>query len=223
MQGKHELCAILVFSDRANATILQIDFSEALKVEGVVGCISAQDISKEQNGWGTLVQDEPIFATGSVLHHGQVIAAIICSSVESGRVARSVVNVIYENSSRSDDSDCVYGLGDVLAKSGISALENMPNYGGPQHLRRYLDDDDVDKQQLIVEGTIDIGGQQHSYLEPHNVLVVPIGEKNEFTVYTGCQMPDHVQGSLARVLNIPKNKITIKTKRTGGAFGGKER
>ena len=52
---------------------------------------------------------------------------------------------------------------------------------------------------------------------------MPIGEKNEYIVYVGNQMPDGVQGKLAIALNIPKHKITIKTKRTGGAFGGKER
>ena len=74
-----------------------------------------------------------------------------------------------------------------------------------------------------MEGTLSIGGQQHFYMEPQNVLVVPIGEKDEYVVYGGGQWPDGAQGKLAKALNIAKNKITIKTKRTGGAFGGKER
>ena len=222
MQGKNELCAILIHSERANAKILHIDFTEAIKVDGVIGYISAQDLSEEQNLWGSAVQDEPVFASGSLHHHGQIIAAILCSSLEAGKKARSMVNVTYEDID-SNHSASVYGLGDVLEKSGIPGLEKITNFGGPQYLRRYLDNDDVDDKGIMVEGTVVIGGQQHFYLEPHNVLVVPIGEKNEYTVYVGCQIPDAVQGRLARALNIPKNKITVKIKRAGGGFGGKER
>ena len=37
------------------------------------------------------------------------------------------------------------------------------------------------------------------------------------------QWLDGAQGKLSKALNIARNKLTIKTKRTGGAFGGKER
>ena len=223
MQGKREMIAVLVHSERSKAKLLGIDFSDALKVEGVIGHISAQDITEKQNIWGAIIPDEPIFASGEVIHHGQVIAAILCSSIEVGEKARKLVKIRYGDANTNND-DAVYGLGNILAKSGIAQLENMPNFGGPQQLKRHLDDDDkVAIGEFAVEGTVAIGGQQHHYLEPHNVLVVPIGEKDEYTCYVGNQEPDCVQGRLARALNIPKHKIIVRTKRVGGGFGGKER
>ena len=224
MQGKKEMIAVLLHSERSNAKLLDIDFSDALKVEGVIGHISAQDITDEQNIWGVVIPDEPIFASGEVIHHGQVIAAIICSSLEVGEKARKLVKITYGDANI-NNPDAVYGLGNVLAKAGIEQLVSMPNFGGTQQLKRHLDDDDgiTAKGEFTVEGTVAIGGQQHHYLEPHNVLVIPIGEKDEYTCYVGNQEPDCVQGRLARALNIPKHKITVKTKRVGGGFGGKER
>ena len=222
MQGRNEVYAVLIHSERAEAEIKEIDFSKADAVEGVVGHICAQDLNEQQNFWGTIVTDEAVFASGRVVHHGQVIAALLCSSLEIGKQAKDLVRVTYGDAEVNNPCK-VYGLGEIAGKSGICALEKLPSFGGPQRLRRYLDDESVSVPGNEAEGTISIGGQQHFYLEPHNVLVVPIGEKNEYIVYVGNQMPDGVQGKLARALNIPKHKITIKTKRTGGAFGGKER
>ena len=222
MQGRNEVCAVLIHSERADAEIKKIDFSKAEAVEGVVGHICAEDLNEQQNFWGPIVNDEAVFASGRVVHHGQVIAALLCSSLEIGKQAKDLVRVTYGDTAI--NSPCkVYGLGEIAEKYGICALEKLPRFGSPQRLRRYLDDESVNVPGNEVEGTITIGGQQHFYLEPHNVLVVPIGEKNEYVVYAGNQVPDGVQGKLAMALDIPKHKITIKTKRTGGAFGGKER
>ena len=102
----------------------------------------------------------------------------------------------------------LYGLNDVVEKKGISGLDKIENFGGPQKLRRYLDEEPDSFSANSVEGTVSIGGQQHFYLEPQNVLVVPIGEKNEYIVYGGGQWPDGTQAKLAKALNIPKNRIT---------------
>ena len=222
MQGRNELCAVLVFSERANAKIRGIDFSVVDEMEGVVGHISAKDLSIEQNLWGGMAQDEKVFASERVDHHGQVLAALLCTSFELGRRARKFVKISYDDNEPNPPSR-LYGLGNLVKTNDISAFDKIENFGGPQKLRRYLDDNIEHKSDNMVEGTVSIGGQQHFYLEPQNVLIVPVGEKNEYIVHGGGQYPDNTQGKLAKALNIPKNRITIKTKRTGGAFGGKER
>ena len=222
MQGRNELCAVLIFSEKANAKIKEIDFSAVSKIEGIVGHISAQDLSIEQNLFGGMAQDEKVFASDRVDHHGQVLAAILCTSFDVGRTARKLVKITYDDAEENPPSK-LYGLSGVVREKGISAFDKIENFGGPQKLRRYLDEVSDHISTNSVEGTVSIGGQQHFYLEPHNVLVVPIGEKSEYIIYGGGQWPDGTQEKLAKALNIPKNRITVKTKRTGGAFGGKER
>ena len=222
MQGKNELCAVLIFSERANARINSIDFSAVDKIDGIVGHISAQDLSLDQNLFGGMAQDEKVFASEKVDHHGQVLAALLCTSFELGRNAQQFVKVTYDDCEANSPST-LCGLGDLIEKDGIDAFEKVENFGGPQKLKRYLDVDINHDSTNVVEGTVSIGGQQHFYMEPQNVLVVPIGEKDEYVVYGCGQWLDGAQGKLSKALNIARNKLTIKTKRTGGAFGGKER
>ena len=72
-------------------------------------------------------------------------------------------------------------------------------------------------------GSVAIGRQEHAYMETHSALVIPIGEKDEFVCYYTTQEPTTVQTNISKVLGVPKHKIIVKTKRTGGGFGGKER
>ena len=46
--------------------------------------VSASDLTVDQNLWGISgVTDEEIFASKEVLYHGQVIAALLCTGVDS--------------------------------------------------------------------------------------------------------------------------------------------
>ena len=67
---------------------------------GVEGVVSASDLSPDQNLWGiSWIQDEEVFASKTVLHHGQVLAALLCSNAQAGRLAaqKVVVQVRIEN------------------------------------------------------------------------------------------------------------------------------
>ena len=46
-----------------------------------------------------------------------------------------------------------------------------------------------------------IGGQEHFYMEPHAVLVVPSGEKDEMVVHTNTQDSMRVQATEEPRLN----------------------
>ena len=46
-----------------------------------------------------------------------------------------------------------------------------------------------------------IGGQEHFYMEPHAVLVVPSGEKEEMVVHTNTQDSMRVQATEEPKLN----------------------
>ena len=37
----------------------------------------------------------------------------------------------------------------------------------------------------VLEGQVEVGGQEHFYMEPHNVRVVPTGEDGEIVVHSG--------------------------------------
>lgn len=73
----------------------------------------------------------------------------------------------------------------------------------------------------VVRGTLEIGGQEHFYVEGQIALALP-GDDGAITVHSSTQHPDDVQHQVAKVLAIPMNKVVVITARMGGGFGGKE-
>ena len=65
------------------------------------------------------------------------------------------------------------------------------------------------------------GGQEHFYLEPHAILCVPV-DHDEMVVYSCTQCITKSQNAVAGSIGVPNNKVSIKVKRIGGGFGGKE-
>jgi xanthine dehydrogenase/oxidase len=75
---------------------------------------------------------------------------------------------------------------------------------------------------LVHEGTFEMNGQEHFYLETFSCLVVPKRESNELEIHSTTQHTADVQKFAAQVLGIPNNRVVSKCKRIGGGFGGKE-
>ena len=84
------LHAAPVLSPIAHGHLRSIDASAALAMPGVVAVITAQDIPGDPC-FATPAHDEPILATGRVLHVGQVVALVVATSHRLAlRAARQV-------------------------------------------------------------------------------------------------------------------------------------
>mgnify|MGYP003301312279 CR=1 FL=1 len=75
------------------------------------------------------------------------------------------------------------------------------------------------KSKYKISGEIYIGGQDHFYLESH-IAMARIEESEEVIILSSTQHPTEVQHMVAKVLDIPFNKVIVKVKRMGGGFGG---
>ena len=73
----------------------------------------------------------------------------------------------------------------------------------------------------IIEGELEIGGQEHFYLETQVSSAIPT-EDGGMQVFSSTQNPTEVQHKVAQVLNLPINKVVVEIRRMGGGFGGKE-
>jgi xanthine dehydrogenase molybdopterin-binding subunit B len=157
--------------------------------------------------------DEEVLPTSEVLYHGQIIGVIAAQSRDAAKTAAQLVRISYEK------LESVLSL-DEAVKAGERTV-----MGHDILLERYQDG--KEKKSTAVdfqlEGRITTGAQEHYYLEPHSALAVPSGEKRELTLHFTTQEPSPVQVTIAAVLGLHQNKIIVKCKRTGGAFGGKER
>jgi xanthine dehydrogenase/oxidase len=61
---------------------------------------------------------------------------------------------------------------------------------------------------VVVEGEMKVGGQEHFYLEPNVTLVVPT-DGDELIVYSSTQNPTKTQNFIAATTGVPANKVNF--------------
>ena len=73
----------------------------------------------------------------------------------------------------------------------------------------------------IVEGSFEVGGQEHFYLEGQVAAALP-QEGGDMVVHSSTQHPTEVQHKVAHALHLPMSAVRVEVRRMGGGFGGKE-
>ena len=200
------LHAAPVLSGRAHAKIRRLDLSETLSSPGVMDILTAKDIPGS-NGCGPIVDDEPILADGTVDFIGQPVLFVIAKSYLQARVGASLAKVEY------DGLEAVLNPSDARDK-GLEVIPEM-------NLERGKCEAALKKSPYQIEGTFEVGGQDHFYLEGQISYALP-GEDFGMTVYSSTQHPSEMQHVVARALSVPSNKVRLEVRRLGGGFGGKE-
>lgn len=201
-----------VLSPVAMGRIDYVDCSEALQLPGVITYIDHKDVP------GNLIishWDSMVFAKDEVYYHGQPIGAIVATDHE---LARRAANMVKVNISKT--------------KTPIITIEDAireKNFHNPEgyHVRSSLlsqDEpakNDWSEYKRVVKGTLRMGGQEHFYLETQNCIAIP-GEGDEMEIISSTQCVNDVQKEVAHALGVPYHKVTVKVRRIGGGFGGKE-
>ncbi|HSO36015.1 MAG TPA: xanthine dehydrogenase molybdopterin binding subunit [Labilithrix sp.] len=195
-----------VISPHAHAGIVSVDVAEASRAPGVACVLLAKDVPG-MNDVGAVRHDEPLFAEAEVLYHGQVVALVVGSSADLCRQAAAMVKVVYE------PRPAILGA--------RMAVEQGSFHTQPHVIKRGDADAALAKAPHRLAGDLDIGGQEHFYLEAHAAWAEG-GEDGEMFVSSSTQHPTEVQAVVAHVLDLPRNKVTVQSPRMGGGFGGKE-
>jgi xanthine dehydrogenase/oxidase len=208
-----ELFGGLVLSTKAHANILSVDWDPALNMPGVVGYIDKNSILPEQNIWGSIKKDEPFFADGKVLHHGQVIGMVYAETALEAQAAAKAVKVEYE------ELPAILTIDEAIeAKSFFEHEKNLCKGLAIQDKMNEA----FSECDHIFEGTTRMGGQEHFYLETNAALVIPSGEDGFLEVWSSTQNNMETQEFVSQVTGVPSNRINARVKRMGGGFGGKE-
>ncbi|KRT83891.1 hypothetical protein AMK59_4880, partial [Oryctes borbonicus] len=206
---ENELYLSFVVSTKAHATILSIDASEALLMEGVKGFFSATELQPFCNELGAVIHDEEVFISTTVTAQGQIIGAIVADDQLIAQKAARMVEITYK-----ELTPIIITIEDAIKHNSFHGGEKM------------IQDGNVDDAFRIAPHTIvgecRMGGQEHFYFETQAVIVVPKKEDNEIDVYCSTQHPTEISTLVGNVLGIPQNRIITKVKRIGGGFGGKE-
>lgn len=194
-------------SPHAHARILSMDLGAVRAAPGVAGVFTAADLEGLQDDTVEHPFEEPVFAGDEVQFHGHGLFAVAAKTMAQARAAAKLAKVEYQI------LEAVLTLDDAIAEqSFLSPTQTMKRGNAEQA---------VEDAAERLSGTINIGGQEHFYLEGHVSLAIP-GENDDIVLHTSTQDPTEVQFAVANVLGCPAHSITVKIRRLGGGFGGKE-
>ncbi len=191
----------------AKGTITSMDLSAVRAADGVVAVLAADDLPFE-NDVSLSIHDEPLLAIGTVHYVGHPIFAVIASSHLAARKAARLGDISYE------EAEPVLSIDDAIAAGSI--FED-----GPRIYSKGDAKSAISKAAHVIDGTLEMGGQEHFYLEGQAALALP-QEDGDMLVHSSTQHPTEIQHKVANAIGVAMHGVRVETRRMGGGFGGKE-
>ena len=202
------LHAYLGLSRIAHGRLVALDLAPVLAAPGVVAVLTAADVPGVNDISSTHRHDEPVFATQTILHHGQPLFAVVAQTRQAARQAAALAQAVYEEAPPVLDVAAARAAGGTLVTDPLKLERGDVAAALAQSPRR-------------LKGSMTIGGQDHFYLESQIALAIP-GEEEDMQVFSSTQHPSEVQHMVAQVLGVASHAVTVEVRRMGGGFGGKE-
>ena len=194
-------------SEVAHGRIKVVDLDAVRAAPGVVAVLTAADLPHE-NDVSPAPSPEPMLAEDTVHFVGQPIFLVAATSHLAARKAVRLARIDIEPlpailtldealaaDSRFEEGPRIYEMGDAA-----TAIESATHR---------------------LEGSIEIGGQEHFYLEGQAAAALP-QEGGDMVVHSSSQHPTEIQHKVAEALGVSMNAVRVEVRRMGGGFGGKE-
>jgi len=194
-------------SSVAHGEITGVDLSAVRAAPGVVAVLAAEDFD-EMPDCSPSAADEPLLAVGKVHYVGQPVFLVVAESHLAARKAARLGKVIYR------ELPALLTVDEALAAN--SRFEQGPVVWAKGDAARA-----IAAAPKVVEGSFEVGGQEHFYLEGQVAAAVP-QEGGDMVVHSSTQHPTEVQHKVAHALHLPMSSVRVEVRRMGGGFGGKE-
>ncbi|MEM9579788.1 MAG: xanthine dehydrogenase molybdopterin binding subunit [Pseudomonadota bacterium] len=194
-------------SQIAHGTITDMTLDAVRSAEGVISVMTANDLPFD-NDVSPSAHDEPLLAKGEVHYLGQPIFLVIATSHLAARKAAALGEIIY------DEKPAILTIDEAMAAN--SRFEEGPRIYEKGDAARAIKD-----ATRSLSGVIEMGGQEHFYLEGQAALALP-QEAGDMVVHSSTQHPTEIQHKVAEALGVPMHAVRVEVRRMGGGFGGKE-
>ena len=200
------LNAAPILSPLAHGRVRGMDTAAAWAAPGVHALVGSADIPGD-HVLANFAHDEAIFADKTVQHVGNVMGLVVADSHHRARYAAQLVRPDIE------PLPAVLNVRDAVAQQHWV----LP----PVHVRRGDAAQALAAAPHSLRGTLDVGGQEHFYLEGQIAYALP-QEDGQWLIHSSTQHPGEVQHWVAHALDIPLHAVRVVCRRMGGGFGGKE-
>jgi len=202
---KNEVYVGVIGAPVCAGAITSIDGSAALKVKGVFGVFTAQDIP--HNKWGTIVPEQPILAYEKIGYIDEPVCLIACADEDTFNAVKKLVKITVQ------EEKPILTIDDALEKKSILCQANPFVRGDVEGALK--------SAPHVLKGAFVCGGQEHFYMESQATVVYPL-ENGQLEVYSSSQHPTETQHVVAHSLGLDYSQVVCVVKRMGGGFGGKE-
>ncbi|MFQ5864780.1 MAG: selenium-dependent xanthine dehydrogenase [bacterium] len=204
----------LKFSDHPRAKVLSIDTSAAEQLLGVTRVFLADDIPGERD-IGLIVSDWPIMvkAGEETRYVGDVLAGVVAKTEAIARKAVDLIRVEYEVLEPITDPH-------EAMKVNSPRIHSNGNILSTTILKRGDAEYALNNSDFVVHGIYQTQTVEHGFLEPESCVARPWYDGVE--VFSQGQGVYEDQNQLAKILNLPLEKVKVVLVPNGGAFGGKE-
>ncbi len=209
------LYAKILRSTRPYARIQRIDVSAAEMMEGVKGVLLGHELPITF-GILPVSQDEHTLAIDTVRYVGDPVVAVAAVDEETAEEAVRRIHIEYAD------------LVPVMSiQDGIQPSENpIQSYAEQGNIHKTISFEFGDTTSaligtdLVLDDTFFYQGNTHLPMEQHAAVAIyqPDGK---LTLWSATQTPHYVHRALARVLEMPANRIQVIACPNGGGFGGK--
>jgi xanthine dehydrogenase large subunit len=193
-------------STRAHAKVTRLDLSAVRAAPGVIAVLTPADVPGK-NDISPFAGDDPLFAEGEVKFLGQALFCVAAETQPKARAAAALAVVEYADLPPLLTAEAALAAGSFIEPTQTIKLGDARAAIAAAPHR--------------AAGHLQVGGQEHFYLEGQVALVIP-GEGADLHVWTSTQHPTETQHVLARVLGCADAHVTVEVRRMGGGFGGKE-
>ncbi|HEY5711426.1 MAG TPA: xanthine dehydrogenase molybdopterin binding subunit [Allosphingosinicella sp.] len=193
-------------AEEGHATLMSLDLDAVRAAPGVVAVLTAADIPGENNV-GPVVHDDCLLADGEILYPGQPLFLVAATSTRAARRAARLGKAVVEPRPALVTIAEARAAGSEIEETQVMARGDAATAlaASPHRLT----------------GSLEIGGQEHFYLEGQAALATP-GEQGQVHILSSTQHPSEIQHLVAKLLGRRHAQVTVEVRRMGGAFGGKE-
>ena len=213
-----------------HAKIVKIDTSQAEKLPGVIGVLTAADLPKTNHGAGLI--DEPTMAIDRVRFVGEPVVAVAAESEDIAEEALTLIEVQYEELPAVFDPEiamqsnppCVvhpdlhsYSFSPVVPPHFD---DDKPNVYNHYKIRRGDLEEGFRQADIVVENRFTCAMIQHCQMEPH-VAVAKAEYNGDITVWTSAQTIYGIKQMLCDALQMSSSKVRVIVPYVGGGYGGK--
>jgi CO/xanthine dehydrogenase Mo-binding subunit len=218
------LTARVLRSTVPHAVIKGIDSSAALALPGVRGVVTGADLHGLRTG--ASIRDMPVLAWERVRFVGEPIAMVAAGDADSAEAALALIKLDLDELPAEFDVEAAMSTSattihpDRSSYPGAPELPDTPNIQGYTRIQKGDVEDGFAQAELVFEHTFRTSSMHQGYIEPR-ACMVNIDPDGTVRVWSSCQSPYGLRNLLAKLLELPTDRVIVESTPVGGSFGAK--